>query len=186
MSDPPASSHFDPRGNPRMVDVSHKPSTLREATACGEMTMSAAAAAMIREGRAKKGDVLAVAQIAGIQAAKWTQTLIPLCHSLPLEAVELDFDWLPPERVEETPGAAPAKPRSPQMARRRCFATVRCSGKTGVEMEAMTAVSVACLTVYDMLKSVDRQMQIGPIWLQAKSGGKTGDFQSGYPPRRSP
>ncbi len=160
----PQPTHFDHAGNPRMVDVSSKPVTVREATASGEVTLSPEAAMQVRERRANKGDVLAVARIAAIQGAKVTQTLIPMCHSLPLEAVTVDFQW------RETGGAA---------ARLRCTATVRCTGKTGVEMEAMTAVSVGCLTVYDMLKSVDREIVIGPIVLESKSGGKSGDYLRG-------
>jgi len=144
-----------------MVDVSSKPVTVREATASGEVTLSAEAVAQVREGRANKGDVLAVARIAAIQGAKVTQTLIPMCHSLPLEAVTVDFRW------RKTGDGVP---------RLRCTATVRCTGKTGVEMEAMTAVSVGCLTVYDMLKSVDREIVIGPIVLESKSGGKSGNY----------
>lgn len=145
-----------------MVDVSSKPVTARAATASGEITLSAEAAVQVRERRASKGDVLAVARVAAIQAAKATQTLIPMCHSLPLEAVTVDFEWRDPN------GGT---------ARLRCTATVRCTGKTGVEMEAMTAVSVGCLTVYDMLKSVDREIVIGPIVLESKSGGKSGEYR---------
>ena len=160
----PQPTHFDHAGNPRMVDVSSKPVTAREATASGEVNLSAEAAAQVRERRANKGDVLAVARIAAIQAAKVTQTLIPMCHSLPLEAVTVDFEW---------------RDNGDDVPRLRCTATVCCTGKTGVEMEAMTAVSVGCLTVYDMLKSVDREIVIGPIVLESKSGGKSGEYRRG-------
>jgi cyclic pyranopterin monophosphate synthase len=135
---------------------------VREALASGVVTMQPATAAQILTGEAKKGDVLAVARLAAIQATKVTQQLIPLCHAIPIEAVSVDFHWL---TAEETQTAL------------RCEVRVRTTAKTGVEMEAMTAVSIACLTIYDMLKSVDRAMTIGPIQLQEKSGGKSGDFR---------
>ena len=158
------SSHFDSAGNAHMVDVSAKEVTVREATARGEVVMRGQTAEMIRSGDAKKGDVLGVARLAAIQATKLTQQLIPLCHSIPIEAVGVDFEWLS--------GTA-----SDDRATLRCLVTVRTSAKTGVEMEAMTGTSIACLTVYDMVKSVDREISIGPIQLVAKSGGKSGDFR---------
>ena len=184
MAMKPEPNHFDSDGNPRMVDVSGKPVSTRVATASGDVTMRPATAEMVRHRSAKKGDVLAVAQLAAIQATKWTQTLIPLCHSIPLEAVTVDFGW-PDDANLEAGGdgddvpADTAGPGGRRPAVLRCAVTVRTSGKTGVEMEAMTGVSVACLTVYDMLKSVDRDMTIGPIRLLAKSGGKSGDYRRG-------
>ncbi len=139
-----------------MVDVSAKAATLREATAKGLVAMQPATLALIRDGAAKKGDVLAVARIAGIMAAKRTSELIPLCHVLLLEAVTVAFELLD-EAVEIT-------------------ASVRMTGRTGVEMEALTAVSVAALTIYDMLKAVDRGMRIEAVRLVRKSGGASGDF----------
>jgi cyclic pyranopterin phosphate synthase len=149
-------SHIDQAGQARMVDVSAKAETIREATAKGRVTMQATTLALITEGAAKKGDVLAVARLAGIMAAKRTSDLIPLCHPLPISAVTLDLA-LTESAVE-------------------IAATVRTTGRTGVEMEALTAVSIAALTVYDMLKAVDRGMTIEAIRVVAKSGGKSGDF----------
>ena len=143
-----------------MVDVSAKAETVREATARGRVSMQAETLALIVEGRAPKGDVLAVARVAGIMAAKRTPDLIPLCHPLQLSGVE----------VALTPDHA-----SPGID---IEATVRTTGRTGVEMEALTAVSVAALTVYDMCKAVERGMRIEAIRLVAKSGGKSGDFHA--------
>ena len=165
------SSHFDPDGKAHMVDVTGKAVTVREATARGDVTMSAQTAAMIQRGDAKKGDVLGVARRAAIQATKLTPQLIPLCHAIPIEAVNVDFQW----PTEPCDGVSHAT------ATLRCRVTVRTSAKTGVEMEAMTAVSIACLTVYDMVKSVDREISVGPIELLAKSGGKSGDFRRQSP-----
>ena len=130
--------------------------------------MNASTAEMIRAGDAKKGDVLGVARIAAIQATKVTSQLIPLCHAIPIESVAVDFQWL--------------SSQVPETATLRCTVRVGTSAKTGVEMEAMTAASVACLTVYDMIKSVDRAVTIGPVELIEKSGGKTGLFRR--PPGR--
>ncbi|TWU55413.1 cyclic pyranopterin monophosphate synthase MoaC [Rubripirellula reticaptiva] len=152
-----SSTHFDSDGNTHMVDVSAKTPTLRIAVAAGELQMLASTAEMIRLGTAKKGDVLSVARLAAIQATKWTQLLIPLCHSIPIESVTVDFDW-------------------PATDRLRCIVSVQTTGKTGVEMEAMTAASIGCLTVYDMVKSVDREIAVGPILLLEKQGGKSGHF----------
>ncbi len=149
-------THLDEAGHARMVDVSAKAETVREATAKGRVTMQPATLALITTGTAKKGDVLAAARLAGIMAAKRTSDLIPLCHPLPIAAVTLDLDLIE-TAVEIT-------------------ATVRTTGRTGVEMEALTAVSVAALTVYDMLKAVDRAMTIEAIRVTEKSGGKSGDF----------
>ena len=156
--DKPALTHLDATGAARMVDVSAKPVTARAATATGRIAMSPEAAAAIRDGTAKKGDVIAVARIAGIMAAKRTADLIPLCHPLPISGVTLDL------AVEDDGIVATA--------------TVRTTHGTGVEMEAMTAVSVALLTVYDMVKAVDRGMVIGAIRLLAKSGGRSGDWHA--------
>lgn len=151
-------THLDEDGAARMVDVSGKAVTAREAVASGRITISAEAAAAIRAGTVKKGDVLAVARVAGIMAAKQTSSLIPLCHPLPLSSVEIALE------LDETGVTATA--------------TARTSGQTGVEMEALTAVSVALLTVYDMAKALDRGMTIGKIRLIAKSGGKSGDWRA--------
>ena len=151
-------THLDEDGAARMVDVSAKSTTAREATATGRITMSAEAASAIRDGAVKKGDVLAVARVAGIMAAKRTADLIPLCHPLPISGVTLDLV------VEETGVTATA--------------TVRTTHTTGVEMEAMTAVSVALLTIYDMAKALDRGMVIGDVRLLAKSGGRSGDWRA--------
>lgn len=139
-----------------MVDVSDKAETVRSATAQGRITMSTQALAAIRDGTAKKGDVLAVARVAGIMAAKQTSTLIPLCHPIALTSATVDF------ALDETGITATA--------------TTRTTGPTGVEMEALTAASVALLTLYDMGKALDRGMTITDIRLLAKSGGRSGDF----------
>ena len=151
-------THFDPRGNAAMVDVSAKPVTVRTATARGRVAMRPETVALIRSGSAKKGDVLGVARLAGIMAAKRTAELIPLCHPLPISAVSLELT------AEEAAAAVEIE------------ATVRTDGRTGVEMEALTAVSVAALTVYDMCKSVDRGMRIEAVRLVHKAGGKSGEF----------
>ncbi len=149
-------THIDAAGAARMVDVSGKAETVREATAKGRIVMQAATRAMIGEGKAAKGDVLAAARLAGIMAAKQTSALIPLCHPLPIASVAIELT-LEDDAVE-------------------IAATVRTTGRTGVEMEALTAVSVAALTIYDMVKAVDRGMRIEAIRVVAKSGGKSGDF----------
>lgn len=149
-------THIDETGAARMVDVSAKAETVREATAKGRVVMQAATRALIGDGKAAKGDVLAVARVAGIMAAKRTAELIPLCHPLALSSVVVDL-ILEDEAVEIT-------------------STVRTTGRTGVEMEALTAVSVAALTVYDMVKAVDRSMRIEEVRVVRKSGGKSGDF----------
>ena len=152
-------THLDREGRARMVDVSGKPATAREAIAEGRVRMSADALARAIAGDAKKGDVRAAAEIAGVMAAKKTAELIPLCHPLPLSSVQ----------VEITPDQA----ASAINVRARCKTT----GPTGVEMEALTAVSVACLTIYDMLKAVDRSMTIEGVRLVQKSGGASGDYR---------
>ncbi len=151
-------THFDSEGNVHMVDVSGKPTTWRVAVAAGEVQMQTQTGEMIRRGTAKKGDVLAVARLAAIQGTKWTSMLIPLCHSIPIESASVEFNWPHPDRL-------------------RCTVSVETTGKTGVEMEAMVAVSIGLLTVYDMVKSVDREIVIGPIGLVEKKGGKSGHFK---------
>ena len=156
-------THFDEHGRAHMVDVGQKSETQREAVARGRVLMQPETLTLILEGGIKKGDVLAVAQVAGIMAAKRTHELIPMCHPLLLTHVSLAF--------EPEPAAAPG-----ELAAINISATVRLSGKTGVELEALTAVSVAGLTIYDMCKAVDRGMQIDAIRLARKSGGKSGDM----------
>lgn len=151
-------THLDAAGQARMVDVSAKPDSLRVAVARGRILMSAGAAAAIAAGTVVKGDVLAAARIAGIMAAKCTADLIPLCHPVALASVTIDLDAAP-DGVTAT-------------------ATARTTGPTGVEMEALTAVSVALLTIYDMAKALDRGMRIDGIGLVAKSGGRSGDWQA--------
>ncbi len=157
-----SSTHFDSDGNAHMVDVSAKPITYREATASAQIKMLPATAELIRSGNAAKGDVLGVARIAAIQSTKLTQQLIPLCHSIPIESVKVSFEWIQDETL-------------------LCSVTVGTSGRTGVEMEAMSGASVAALTVYDMVKSVDRGLEIRQVVLEAKSGGKSGKFQRNHP-----
>ncbi len=149
-------THLDAAGHARMVDVSGKAETARQATAKGRVAMRPETLALIANGAAKKGDVLAVARLAGIMAAKRTADLIPLCHPLPIDAVTVELE-MTQDAVE-------------------IAATIRTTGRTGVEMEALTAVSVAALTVYDMVKAVDRGMTIEAIRVVEKSGGKSGDF----------
>jgi len=151
-------THFDQAGNARMVDVSAKNDTVRRATARGRITLSPEAYDMVRSGSMKKGDVLGVARIAGIMAAKKVDQLIPLCHPLAITGVDVLFDFIDDDRAITIE------------------ATVGITGKTGVEMEALTAVSVAALTIYDMCKAVDKGMIISDICLMKKSGGKSGDF----------
>ena len=149
-------SHIDENGQARMVDVGAKPVTRRVAVASGTIRLSVAALEAIRAGDAPKGDVLGTARIAGVMAAKKTAELIPLCHPLALDAVTVDFQL--------------------DASSIRATATVALSGRTGVEMEALTAVSVALLTIYDMAKAIDKAMVIGDIALIQKRGGKSGDW----------
>ena len=160
MSETPRLTHLSASGEANMVDVGDKAATTREATAEGCVVMAPETLRLVVEGEAKKGDVLGVARIAGIMAAKRTHELIPLCHPLALSKVSVE---LTPD--ESLPGV-------------RVVATARVTGPTGVEMEALTAVSVACLTVYDMTKAVDRGMRIEGVRLVAKSGGRSGDFRA--------
>ncbi|WDQ18715.1 cyclic pyranopterin monophosphate synthase MoaC [Rhodopirellula sp. P2] len=169
MKPEPRSTHFNAAGEVHMVDVTSKDITVREAVASALIRMSVAAAESIRRGDAKKGDVLAVARLAGISGAKWTSHLIPLCHAIPIEAVSIDFEWV----TESDPGKVAGAARQSL----KCIAAARTTGKTGIEMEAMTAATTAALTVYDMLKSVDRSMEIDQVRLESKSGGKSGVFQ---------
>ncbi len=151
-------THFDKDGNAHMVDVGGKKESARKAVASGWITMSQAAYSKVKTGSMSKGDVLGIARIAGIMAAKKTSGLIPLCHPLPISKIAVDFSLVDDlHRVE-------------------IIATVEVTGKTGVEMEALTAVSVAALTIYDMCKAVDKTMVIGDICLEEKSGGKSGVF----------
>ena len=160
-------THLDARGRARMVDVSRKPSTLREAIAAGEIAMSAAAFEAIRSGALAKGNVEAVARVAGIGAAKRTGELIPLCHPVPLDHVGIAIRYRERERAVEV------------------RATARTRWSTGVEMEALVAVSAALLTIYDMAKAVDRGMSLGSIRLLRKSGGRSGTYRSPRAPRRT-
>ncbi len=152
-------THLDKDGRASMVDVGNKETTSREAVAEGSVYMAPATLSAIRDGAVPKGDVLASARIAGIMAAKRTPDLIPLCHPLPLTKISIDFKIDEPQnRVIIT-------------------AAVRCKGRTGVEMEALTAVSVAALTIYDMAKALEKTMTIGDVQLLQKRGGKSGDWQ---------
>lgn len=157
-----SSSHFDDSGHVHMVDVSLKSPTVRTAVAGCRVNMGRHAADTIRAGTASKGDVLAVARLAGIMAAKQTATLIPLCHAIPIESVSVDFRWDDPD--------------SGTSLGLICEVEVRTSAKTGVEMEAMTAASVAGLTIYDMIKSIQRDVSIDSVRLIRKTGGKSGDY----------
>lgn len=149
-------THFDPSGRAKMVDVGEKQATARLAVASGRIRMSPDTVTVIREGRADKGDVLAVAQVAAIMAAKKTHELVPMCHPLMLTGIDVSFD-LGDDHVN-------------------IFSTVRTLGQTGVEMEALTAVSVAALTIYDMVKAIDKNMVIDQIRLERKTGGRSGDW----------
>lgn len=151
-------THFNEQGRARMVDVSEKASTLRTATAGGAISLDVYTLAMIREGRIKKGDILAVAQVAGIMAAKRTSDLIPMCHPIALTGVDIGFT------LHDDP------------CRIEIQCTARCKGETGVEMEALSGVSAAALTIYDMCKAVQRDMRISDIQLLHKSGGKSGEY----------
>ena len=149
-------THFNEEGRAKMVDVSEKSTTVRQATAMARVRMQESTLELIRQGGMKKGDVLAVAQVAGIMAAKQTAQMIPMCHPLALSGVDISF------RFEENALVLRA--------------TVRCTGQTGVEMEALHAASVAALTVYDMCKAVQKDMEITDLRLLQKSGGKSGDY----------
>jgi cyclic pyranopterin phosphate synthase len=159
-------SHLDAKGEARMVDVSDKVATQRTARAEGFITMAPETLALIEDGRAKKGDVLAAARIAGIMAAKKTHDLIPLCHPLAITKAGVTF-----EPSQRPPGI-------------RVTTEVKVAGPTGVEMEALTAVSVACLTIYDMLKAADKAMTLGPIRLLEKTGGRSGTYRAAEAAKR--
>lgn len=156
-------THLDESGRARMVDVSEKPVTKREAIARGRVRMAADTFARARSGETPKGDIRAIAEIAGVMGAKRTSDLIPLCHPLPLSSVKVEVE--------------------PDQAAHAFVVTARAAttGQTGVEMEALTAVSIACLTIYDMLKAIDRDMVIDDICLLAKSGGASGEYVRGAP-----
>ncbi len=153
-------THLDPQGRSQMVDVSDKPATIRQAVATANVRMLSETFAAIEAGNAPKGDVLGTARLAGIMAAKQTSTLIPLCHPLPLQKIE----------VQIVP--------DPQLPGYQIYATVKTKAETGVEMEALTAVSVAALTLYDMAKALEKSIQIESIRLVSKMGGKSGDYRS--------
>jgi cyclic pyranopterin phosphate synthase len=155
-------THFDAQGQAHMVDVAAKAATHRVAIASGRIVMQPATRDLVQAGTAKKGDVLGIARVAGIMAAKKTSDLIPLCHPLALTRVAIEFAWLP-----DAPGTPPAI---------ECLATVETVGPTGVEMEALTAAQVALLTIYDMCKAVDRGMTITDVRVREKHGGKSGSF----------
>ena len=156
-------NHFDAAGNAIMVDVSQKADTVRQATAAGRILVSSDCFEAIRSGTAKKGDVLGVARVAGIMATKRTSELIPLCHPLPLTKVSVEFALL-----EELPGV-------------EAVCTASCTGKTGVEMEALTGCTVALLTIYDMCKAMDRGMTLTGVYLREKDGGKRGRIENAVP-----
>ena len=156
----PELTHFDDRGNAIMVDVSQKARTDRQATATGRIRMSAACFDAVRQGSVHKGDVLGVARVAGIMAVKQTASLIPLCHPLPIGKVAVDFELVDGECTVAA------------------FCTVGTYAVTGVEMEALTGVSVALLTIYDMCKAIDKSMEIGEIYLMEKTGGKSGTYRN--------
>ncbi|MCX7569176.1 cyclic pyranopterin monophosphate synthase MoaC [Tumebacillus sp. DT12] len=155
-------THFNEQGRAHMVDVTQKQATRREATAYAQIVMRAETMALIREGKMKKGDVLAVAQVAGIMAAKKTPEIIPMCHPLPLTKVDVRFEE----------GAVTG-----EEALLDLYATVATTYQTGVEMEALTAVTAAALTIYDMCKAADKGMTIREVRLEEKTGGKSGDFR---------
>ncbi|HYE95566.1 MAG TPA: cyclic pyranopterin monophosphate synthase MoaC [Rubricoccaceae bacterium] len=157
--DPPALSHVDEQGRARMADVSHKPDSARTAVAAGRVRLGPEAFRLVAENRIQKGDVLAVAQVAGVLGAKQASRLIPLCHDVFLQNIELDFT------LDEADAAVEIR------------ALAKSIGPTGVEMEALTAVSVAALTIYDMCKSITRELVITDVRLLAKSGGQSGDYR---------
>ena len=151
-------THFDAKGNAIMVDVTEKQITHREATASGKIRVSRPVMEAVLSGTVKKGDVLGVARVAGIMAVKRTSDLVPMCHPLPLTGCSVDFS-VDEEKLEIT-----------------AFCTAKTDGRTGVEMEALTGVQVALLTIYDMCKAIDKRMEMNEIHLEKKSGGKSGDF----------
>lgn len=160
FSENPSLTHLDDQGEARMVDVSAKETTVREAVAAGQVRMSPETFAAIQAGNAPKGDVLGTSRLAGIMAAKQTSQLIPLCHPLPLQKIEVSL----------TP--------DPELPGYQIQAQVKTKAETGVEMEALTAVSIAALTLYDMAKALEKSMQIEAIRLVSKTGGKSGDYRA--------
>ncbi|WP_126429752.1 cyclic pyranopterin monophosphate synthase MoaC [Brevibacillus marinus] len=150
-------THFNEQRRAKMVDISDKETTRRTAVACSQVKMKPETLQRVREGRMEKGDVLAVAQVAGIMAAKKTWEIIPMCHPLPLSGIDIRFAFAADDTLT-------------------IEAEVKTTGRTGVEMEALTAASVAALTVYDMCKAMDKAMILGPTYLKVKTGGKSGDF----------
>jgi cyclic pyranopterin phosphate synthase len=156
----PELSHINPKGEAQMVDVSQKSDTLREAVVSGGIRMKPTTLDRIKQNQIKKGDVLAVARVAGIMAAKKTPDLIPLCHTILVDNIAVDFEFAGDDFI-------------------RIIATTRSSGRTGVEMEAMVAAAVAALTIYDMCKAVDRGMTIESVCLESKTGGKSGTYLKG-------
>lgn len=154
-------THLDEAGRPRMVDVSEKAETLRSATARGEVRMRPETLERIRSGQLAKGDVLAAAQLAAVQGAKRTWELVPLCHPIPISGVEVEF------RLRDQPAAVEIR------------ATVKAVARTGVEMEALCAVLTAALCVYDMCKAIDRELTITDVWLEHKTGGRSGEYRRG-------
>ena len=159
-------THFDEKGKAIMVDVTEKQDTVREATATGKITVNEEVFRAVKEGTAGKGDVLGVATTAGIMGAKRTSDLIPMCHILPITKCKVEFEMVESELAIY------------------CNCTVRVTGKTGVEMEALTGASIALLTVYDMCKAMDKKMESGEIYLVRKSGGKSGLINNGYKKER--
>lgn len=165
MTETPSLSHVDDQGRARMVDVSHKTATPRTAVAAGRVVVGAEALRLIRENEIRKGDVLTVSSVAGVLGAKQTSRLLPLCHDVVLQNVEIEFE------LDEEAGAVEVR------------AIVKTEGPTGVEMEALTAVSVAALTVYDMCKSVTKEIEITGVRLLAKTGGRSGDYRRAPSPQ---
>uniref|UniRef100_UPI003B5285D1 cyclic pyranopterin monophosphate synthase MoaC n=1 Tax=Rubrivirga sp. TaxID=1885344 RepID=UPI003B5285D1 len=167
MTETPTLSHVDDQGQARMVDVSHKTSTARTAVAAGRVVVGAEALRLIRENEIRKGDVLTVSNVAGVLGAKQTSRLLPLCHDVVLQNVEIEFE------LDDEAGAVDVR------------AITKTEGPTGVEMEALTAVTVAALTVYDMCKSVTKDIEITGVRLLAKTGGRSGDYRRPTGPRNN-
>ena len=173
-------THFDEAGRAHMVDVGEKPETAREAVATGQVRMRVETLRRIRAGTLAKGDVLAVAQVAGVMAAKQTPQIIPMCHTILLTGVDIAFELAEAARAVEGEASGEQAEQAEQAEQVDGLvgiqATVRTVGKTGAEMEALTAVSAAALTIYDMCKAIDRGMVIEQVRLERKSGGKSGEF----------
>ena len=167
MTETPSLSHVDDQGQARMVDISHKPASARTAVAAGRVIVGTEALRLIRENEIRKGDVLTVSNVAGVLGAKQTSRLLPLCHDVVLQNVEIEFE------LDDEAGTVEVR------------AITKTEGPTGVEMEALTAVSVAALTIYDMCKSVTKDIEITGIRLLAKTGGRSGDYRRSGPPRNN-